>query len=79
MLFFFLIILTLTTHHHRQQFLHKIYANLFIFLFYEHLEHVDDAEAKAFFEANYSHIFYILHETFDQAEANLKQRGEFIN
>jgi hypothetical protein len=37
---------------------------------------VDGDEAKAFFEANYSHIFYILHETFVQAEANLKQRGE---
>ncbi|CRL05977.1 CLUMA_CG018909, isoform A [Clunio marinus] len=38
------------------------------------LEHVDSDEAKTFFEANYSHIFYILHETFTQAEANLKQR-----
>ena len=38
---------------------------------------MDGDEAKSFFEANYSHIFYILHETFVQAEANLKQRGEF--
>ncbi|KAG5670487.1 hypothetical protein PVAND_000749 [Polypedilum vanderplanki] len=38
------------------------------------VEHVDSDEAKSFFEANYSHIFYILHETFVQAEANLKQR-----
>lgn len=37
---------------------------------------MDNDEAKAFFEANYSHIFYILHETFVQAETNLKQRGK---
>lgn len=40
---------------------------------------MDSDEAKAFFEANYSHIFYILHETFVQAEANLKQRGECVH
>ncbi|XP_070503032.1 probable Rho GTPase-activating protein CG5521 isoform X2 [Chironomus tepperi] len=38
------------------------------------IDHVDSDEAKSFFEANYSHIFYILHETFVQAETNLKQR-----
>lgn len=49
-----------------------------VFCFCCSVDHVDSDEAKAFFEANYSHIFYILHETFVQAEANLKQRGEFI-
>lgn len=47
------------------------------FLFLLHFpEHVDSDEAKTFFEANYSHIFYILHETFVQAETNLRQRGK---
>lgn len=39
-------------------------------------EHVSSDEAKSFFEENYSHIFYILYETFVQAETNLKQRGK---
>uniref|UniRef100_A0AAG5CY21 Rap-GAP domain-containing protein n=1 Tax=Anopheles atroparvus TaxID=41427 RepID=A0AAG5CY21_ANOAO len=38
------------------------------------LEHVDTDEAKNLFEANYSHVYYILYDTFVQAEANLKQR-----
>ncbi|XP_058130699.1 probable Rho GTPase-activating protein CG5521 isoform X3 [Anopheles coustani] len=38
------------------------------------LEHVDSEEAKNLFEANYSHVYYILYDTFVQAEANLKQR-----
>ncbi|XP_053681027.1 probable Rho GTPase-activating protein CG5521 [Anopheles nili] len=38
------------------------------------LEHVDSDEAKNLFEANYSHVYYILYDTFVQAEANLKQR-----
>lgn len=40
------------------------------------LEHVDSDEAKNLFEANYSHVYYILYDTFVQAEANLKQRGK---
>ena len=39
-------------------------------------EHVDSDEAKNLFEANYSHVYYILYDTFVQAEANLKQRGK---
>ncbi|XP_062564047.1 probable Rho GTPase-activating protein CG5521 isoform X2 [Armigeres subalbatus] len=38
------------------------------------LEHVDSEEAKNLFEANYSHVYYILYDTFVQAEANLRQR-----
>lgn len=52
-------------------FLHSCFSHYTFFA-----EHVDSDEAKAFFEANYSHIFYILHETFVQAETNLKQKGE---
>lgn len=38
------------------------------------LEHVDTEEAKNLFEANYSHVYYILYDTFVQAETNLRQR-----
>ncbi|XP_065085904.1 probable Rho GTPase-activating protein CG5521 isoform X2 [Ochlerotatus camptorhynchus] len=38
------------------------------------LEHVDSEEAKNLFEANYSHVYYILYDTFVQAETNLRQR-----
>lgn len=37
---------------------------------------VDIAEAKGFCEANFSHIYHILYDTFIQAENNLRQRGE---
>lgn len=39
-------------------------------------EHVDLDEAKSLFETNYSHVYYILYDTFVQAEQNLKQRGK---
>ncbi|XP_058461535.1 probable Rho GTPase-activating protein CG5521 isoform X1 [Malaya genurostris] len=40
------------------------------------LEHVDGEEAKNLFEANYSHVYYILYDTFVQAETNLRQRDQ---
>ncbi|XP_057662756.1 ral GTPase-activating protein subunit alpha-1 [Diorhabda carinulata] len=38
------------------------------------LENVDTSEAKGFFEANFSHIYNILYESFVQTETNLRQR-----
>lgn len=38
-------------------------------------ENVDAEEAKSIFESNFSHIYYILYDTFVTAEANLRQRG----
>ncbi|XP_022909230.2 probable Rho GTPase-activating protein CG5521 isoform X1 [Onthophagus taurus] len=38
------------------------------------LDTVDIAEAKGFSEANFSHIYHILYESFIQAENNLRQR-----
>lgn len=37
---------------------------------------MDLDEAKSLFETNYSHVYYILYDTFVQAEQNLKQRGK---
>ncbi|GIY68478.1 hypothetical protein CDAR_112172 [Caerostris darwini] len=39
------------------------------------LENSDTSEAKAFFESNYSHIYYIFYDVFISAENNLKQRA----
>jgi hypothetical protein len=39
------------------------------------LENVDAEEAKSIFESNFSHIYYILYDTFVTAETNLRQRG----
>ncbi|XP_056021439.1 ral GTPase-activating protein subunit alpha-1-like isoform X5 [Ostrea edulis] len=45
----------------------------------KHLRHVLDnhslTEAKAFFEANYSHIYFIFNDNFSTVEADLKQRA----
>lgn len=41
-------------------------------------ENVDNAEAKGLFEANFSHIYNILYESFVQTETNLRQRGKFL-
>ncbi|CAH1981298.1 unnamed protein product [Acanthoscelides obtectus] len=38
------------------------------------LENVDIAEAKGLFEANFSHIYNVLYESFVQTEGNLRQR-----
>ncbi|XP_050506318.1 ral GTPase-activating protein subunit alpha-1 isoform X2 [Diabrotica virgifera virgifera] len=38
------------------------------------LENVDTSDAKGFFEANFSHIYNILYESFVQTETNLRQR-----
>ncbi|KAL9899872.1 putative Rho GTPase-activating protein CG5521 isoform 1-T1 [Glossina fuscipes fuscipes] len=38
------------------------------------LDNVDHEEAKSLFETNYSHVYFILYDTFIQAEANLKQK-----
>lgn len=41
-------------------------------------ENVESAEAKGLFEANFSHIYNILYESFVQTETNLRQRGRLI-
>lgn len=41
-------------------------------------ENVDSDEAKSFFESNYSHIYYILYDSFIAAETNLKQKGKLV-
>ncbi|RZC33539.1 hypothetical protein BDFB_003365, partial [Asbolus verrucosus] len=38
------------------------------------LDNVDIAEAKGLFEANFSHVYNILYDSFIQAEGNLRQR-----
>lgn len=38
------------------------------------LDHVDVEEGKQFFDANYSHIYYIFYDNFITAETNLKQK-----
>ncbi|XP_061721990.1 probable Rho GTPase-activating protein CG5521 [Cydia pomonella] len=38
------------------------------------LEHIDADEAKTYFEANFSHVYFILYDNFIQAENNLRQR-----
>ena len=43
------------------------------------VENYEVAEAKAFFESNYSHIYYIFNDNFASVEADLKQRGKFKN
>lgn len=39
-------------------------------------EHVDIEEAKSIFETNYSHVYYVLYDTFIAAEGNLRQKGK---
>jgi hypothetical protein len=48
---------------------------IFIIIIVLFLENVDAEEAKSIFESNFSHIYYILYDTFVTAEANLRQRG----
>ena len=36
----------------------------------------DTPEAKAFFEQNYSYIYYIFYDVFTNVESDLKQRGK---
>lgn len=48
---------------------------LIFFFFLRFSEHVDIEEAKSLFETNYSHVYYVLYDTFIQADANLRQRG----
>ncbi|XP_065371984.1 probable Rho GTPase-activating protein CG5521 isoform X1 [Calliphora vicina] len=38
------------------------------------LDNVDHEDAKSLFETNFSHVYFILYDTFIQAEANLKQK-----
>ncbi|XP_073814692.1 probable Rho GTPase-activating protein CG5521 isoform X1 [Musca autumnalis] len=38
------------------------------------LDNVDLEDAKTLFKTNYSHVYFILYDTFIQAEANLKQK-----
>lgn len=42
-------------------------------------EHIDTDEAKSYFEANFSHVYFILYDNFIQAENNLRQRGNLIS
>lgn len=51
------------------------FSLLFFFLF---SEHVDIDEAKSIYETNYSHVYFILYDTFVQAETNLKQKGWYL-
>lgn len=53
-----------------------MFVCLIIDLFVDNFEHI---EAKGFFEANFSHIYQILYESFVQAEQNLRQKGKFLN
>ncbi|XP_044599551.1 ral GTPase-activating protein subunit alpha-1 isoform X3 [Cotesia glomerata] len=39
------------------------------------LENFDIDEAKGFFEGNFSHVYFILHDCFVSAETNLRQRA----
>lgn len=41
-------------------------------------ENFDTDEAKGFFEGNFSHVYFILHDCFVTAEANLRQRGKIF-
>lgn len=41
-------------------------------------DNVDYEESKSLFETNYSHVYFILYDTFIQAEANLKQKGNYL-
>lgn len=41
-------------------------------------DNVDHEDAKSLFETNFSHVYFILYDTFIQAEANLKQKGKFF-
>lgn len=43
---------------------------------YRLAEHVDIEEAKSIFETNYSHVYYVLYDTFITAEGNLRQKGK---
>lgn len=51
--------------------------NSYIFICFT--ENVDIEEAKSLFEANYSTVYFILYDTFVQAEANLRQRGNYFS
>lgn len=51
---------------------------LFLSLSLSFAEHVDIDEAKSIFESNYSHVYFILYDTFVQAETNLRQRGKLF-
>lgn len=51
---------------------------LFFLVYFVYAEHIDVDEAKSLFETNYSHVYYILYDTFVQAESNLKQRGKHL-
>lgn len=39
-------------------------------------EHFDADESKTYFEANFSHVYFILYDNFILAENNLRQRGK---
>ncbi|KAH8306109.1 hypothetical protein KR018_001697 [Drosophila ironensis] len=43
------------------------------------LDNVELEESKSLFETNYSHVYFILYDTFIQAEANLKQKAFLIS
>lgn len=53
------------------------YVYILILCFVD-LELVNHSEAKSIFETNYSHIYYILHETIYSFESNAKQKGKYI-
>lgn len=51
----------------------KLVINNYLYI----LENFENDEAKGFFEGNFSHVYFILHDCFVSAEANLRQRGNF--
>ena len=62
-------------HAHTRTHAHIFITIILIIIVVLFLENVDAEEAKSIFESNFSHIYYILYDTFVTAEANLRQRG----
>lgn len=54
---------------------HSCYVKFDYISVYDFTEHYDADEAKSYFEANFSHVYFILYDNFIQAENNLRQRG----
>jgi len=52
-----------------------IFVSLKSFLFFIS-ENYETADAKIFFETNYSHIYFVFNDNFATVEADLKQRGK---
>lgn len=55
-----------------------IYSFFYVMIWHFLADNYSRLEAKAFFEANYSHIYFIFNDNFSTVEADLKQRGLLI-